>query len=70
MGNPQGYSAFHQRSIDDRDAFWAEQAALVPTAALRWPVRTGGDAPATLLWAMPTTHGPTTAPPPQDTRIA
>ena len=48
----------------------AEQAALVPTAALRWPVRNGGDAPATLLWAMPTTHGTTTAPPPQDTRIA
>ena len=29
MGNPQGFEAFHQRSITDRDAFWAEQAQLV-----------------------------------------
>ena len=29
MGNPQGFAAFHQRSISDRDAFWAEQAQLV-----------------------------------------
>ncbi len=27
MGNV--YSAFHRRSIDDRDGFWREQAALV-----------------------------------------
>lgn len=45
----------------------AEQAVLVPTAALRWPVRNGGPATATLLWAMPTAHETTTAPPPQDT---
>lgn len=29
MGNPQGFAAFHQRSITERDAFWAEQAQLV-----------------------------------------
>jgi hypothetical protein len=25
----QGYADFHRRSIEDRDAFWAEQAALI-----------------------------------------
>ena len=29
MSNPQGYAEFHRRSIEDRDAFWAEQAQLV-----------------------------------------
>jgi propionyl-CoA synthetase len=29
MANPQGFAAFHQRSISDRDAFWAEQAQRV-----------------------------------------
>ena len=24
-----GYQAFHRRSIEDRDAFWAEQAQLI-----------------------------------------
>ena len=24
-----GYAEFHRRSIEDRDAFWAEQAQLV-----------------------------------------
>ncbi len=29
MSNAQGYAEFHRRSIEDRDAFWSEQAALV-----------------------------------------
>jgi propionyl-CoA synthetase len=29
MSTPQGYAEFYRRSIDDRDAFWTEQAALV-----------------------------------------
>ena len=29
MTKPPAYAAFHQRSITDRDAFWAEQAQLV-----------------------------------------
>jgi propionyl-CoA synthetase len=29
MSNAQGYAEFHRRSIEDRDAFWAEQAELV-----------------------------------------
>lgn len=26
---PSSYAAFHQRSITQRDAFWAEQAGLI-----------------------------------------
>ena len=29
MAQPQAYADFHRRSIEDRDAFWAEQAQLV-----------------------------------------
>ena len=29
MSQPQGYAEFYRRSIEDRDAFWTEQAALV-----------------------------------------
>ncbi len=29
MSNPQNHAEFHRRSIEDRDAFWAEQARLV-----------------------------------------
>jgi propionyl-CoA synthetase len=29
MSTPQHYADFHRRSIDERDAFWAEQAQLV-----------------------------------------
>jgi propionyl-CoA synthetase len=28
-GDPMDYAAFYRRSIDDRDAFWAEQAELI-----------------------------------------
>ncbi len=38
--------------VGDR-ALGPEQAALVPNAALRWPVRNVGPATATLLWAIP-----------------
>ncbi len=29
MGTSEGYAHFYRRSLDDRDAFWTEQAALV-----------------------------------------
>ena len=29
MRNPQGYAEFYRRSVEDRDAFWTEQAGLV-----------------------------------------
>jgi propionyl-CoA synthetase len=29
MSNPQGFAAFHRRSIEDRNAFWSEQARMI-----------------------------------------
>ena len=39
MSPAHGYAEFYRRSIEDRDAFWTEQAALVDWCANN-PVRT------------------------------